>query len=93
VNTHPGDEGETGLAPVPEFGLSGGQMFDVRENLSPLILEAEAALARGDLAYADFQIEMALDAFQINLDRKSAAYRELGIAILRAFVKALRAIQ
>jgi hypothetical protein len=84
---------ETGLAPVPEFGLSGGQTFDVSENLPPLILEAEAALARGDLAYADFQIEMVLDAFQINLDRKSAAYRELGIAILRAFVKALRAIQ
>jgi integrase len=84
---------ETGLAPVPEFGLSGGQMFDVSENLPPLILEAEAALARGDLAYADFQIEMVLDAFQINLDRKSAAYRELGIAILRVFVKALRAIQ
>jgi len=37
---------ETGLAPVPEFGLSGGQMFDVRENLPPLILEAEAALKR-----------------------------------------------
>ena len=68
-------------------------MFDVSENLPPLILEAEAALARGDLAYADFQIEMVLDAFQINLDRKSAAYRELGIAILRVFVKALRAIQ
>jgi hypothetical protein len=68
-------------------------MFDLRENLPPLIRETEAALARGDLAYADFQIEMVLDAFQINLDRESAAYRELGIAILRAFVKALRAIQ
>ena len=68
-------------------------MFDARDNMPPLIQEAEAALAKGDLAYADFQIEMVLDAFQINLDRKSAAYRELGIAILRAFVRALRAIQ
>jgi integrase len=81
------------VEPVPEFGLSGGQMFDARDNMPPLIQEAEAALAKGDLAYADFQIEMVLDAFQINLDRKSVAYRELGIAILRAFVKALRAIR
>ncbi len=81
------------VEPIPEFGLSGGQMFDERENLPPLIREAEAALAKGDVTHADFQIEQTLNAFQINLDRKSAAYQKLGIAILRAFVRYLRAIQ
>ena len=79
--------------PIPKFGLSGGQMFDVRENLPPLIKDAETAMARGDLRFADAQIEMVLDAFQINLDRNSTAYRELGIAILRAFVRVLHAIR
>ena len=63
-----------------------------RKNLPPLLKEAEAALGRGDIAYADYQIESVLEAFQVNLDRKSAAYRDLGIAILRTYVKSIRVV-
>ena len=76
--------GEPWAEPVPEFGLSGGQMLEVAETLPRLVAEAETALAQGNIAHITFQIEQALSAFQVNLDQKSAAFRELGLALLRA---------
>ena len=84
---------EAWIAPVPDFGLSGGQMTDA-ETVLPLVLqEAEAALAQGNIGHISVQLDQVLSAFQINLDSKSAAYRELGLSLLRAEVKAIRAIQ
>jgi hypothetical protein len=37
-------------------------------------------------------VSLLLADFQINLDRKSASYRELGMQALRAYVRALQAI-
>ena len=34
-----------------------------------------------------------LGAFRVNLDRDSTAYRQLGMAVLRSYVQALRAIE
>src|SRR5262249_53423799 len=51
------------------------------------------ALGRGDVAHVDWQIGHALETFQINLDRRCAAYRKLGLAVLREHVRALRAIK
>ena len=79
--------------PIPKYGMSGGQMADLKDFLAFAIPEAESALARGDITHVDWQIEYALDTFQINLDRKSTAYRQLGLAILREHVRALRAIK
>jgi integrase len=79
--------------PVPEFGLSGGQLLDLVENLTGIVREAEAALSKGDIAHIEIQLEHLLETFQINLDKKSASYRELGLEALRAEVRALRAIQ
>ncbi len=79
--------------PIPEFGLSGGQRFDFDDNVPEIVREAEAALSRGDISHIDIQLGQLLDAFQINLDRKSGAYRELGLEVLRAEVRGLRAIQ
>ena len=60
----------------------------------PLALnEAEAALAQGNIGHISFQIDQVLSTFQVNLDNKTAAYRELGLGLLRAEVKAIRAIQ
>ncbi len=81
------------IEPIPEFGLSGGQRFDRADNMPRIVRQAEAALSKGDIAHVGFQLNELLEAFQINLDRKSAAYRELGLDILRAEVRALRALQ
>ena len=54
---------------------------------------AERALARGDISWVLEDIEECLSDFQTRLDRKSPAFRELGVAVLKADVKALRAIE
>jgi len=87
------DTDENWEGAVPAFGLSIGQMADANATIPTLLQEAEAALARGDIAHIAIQIDDALDAFQVNLDNKSLAYRELGLALLRAQVRVIRAIQ
>src|SRR5262245_41126480 len=77
---------------IPEYGLSDGQIADAAEVMPRLISDAEAALARGDIRHAEYKIENALETFHINLDKNCRDYRKLGIEILRAYVKALRAI-
>jgi hypothetical protein len=84
---------ETWIEPVPEYGLSGGQMADARDELPDILKEAETALAQGNVGHIRFQIDQVLSDFQVNLEHASAAYRELGLALLRAEVRAIRAIQ
>jgi integrase len=79
--------------PVPAFGLSRSQVADANVTIPEVLHEAEAALARGNIAHIDIQIEDVLSAFQINLDPHCEAYRELGLALLRAHVRAIRAMQ
>ncbi len=79
--------------PIPEFGLSQGQIADASVTIKEVLQEAEAALSQGNIAHIEVQIEQVLDAFQTNLDDKCSAYRELGLVLLRAEVRAFRAIQ
>jgi hypothetical protein len=53
---------------------------------------AEQALARGDYSFLQWEIDELLKVFRINLDPNSASYRELGLAMLRAFVKSIVAV-
>lgn len=50
------------------------------------------ALALGDITAVEDDVSLLLADFQINLDRKSASYRELGMQAQRAYVRALQAI-
>jgi hypothetical protein len=86
-------EPETGpwLEAIPEFGLSGGQLLDFADNMGDVVQEAEAALTKGDIAHVSVQLDQLLETFHIKLDKKSAAYRELGLEVLRAEVRGLRA--
>ena len=77
---------------LPEYGLSGGQMLDGIENLPRIIREAEVAMARGDISHVSHRLSDLLALFRRNLDPRSAAYRDLGLALLRANVRALRDI-
>jgi integrase len=87
------DPSEDWSGPIPSFGLSQGQIADANVTIPAVLQEAEKALGQGNIAHIEIQIEQVLDAFQINLDHKCPAYRELGLALLRAEVKAIRAIQ
>lgn len=78
---------------IPEYGLSEREMQKYAADLDTSIGVAERALARGDISVIREQIDELLHIFRINLDPQSVAYRQLGLAVLREDVKALRAIE
>jgi hypothetical protein len=78
---------------VPEFGLSDREIYKRGEDLNFALTRAEAAYARGDISFVVEDVEECLSDFQIRLDGKSSAFRQLGTAVLKAHVKALRAIE
>src|ERR1700730_16180790 len=81
------------IGAVPEAGLSDREMYKRKELLADQLPAATAAMAKGDTTYVRVDVDDLLDVFQINLDRKSLSYRQLGMAVLAAHVKALKAIQ
>jgi integrase len=81
------------IGKVPEFGLSEREVYKRTDDLPYALTSAEAALARGDIAFVVEDLEGLLSDFQIHLDRKSTGFRELGYAVLKAHVRALRAIE
>jgi integrase len=78
---------------IPKFGLSKGQLLDIAVNMPVIVAQAKEAFAKGDIEHVTVQLENLLNTFQINLDERSAAYRDLGLEVLRAEVKGLLAIQ
>jgi integrase len=76
----------------PEIGLSDREMHKRAETLAWTLQPAKQALARGDFSLLGWEIDELLKVFCINLDPKSASYRELGLAILRAYVKSIESI-
>ena len=78
---------------VPEYGLSEREMQKRAADLEAYVSLAEHSLARGDISVIREQMDELLFIFRINLDPKSAAFRQLGMAVLRKDVEALRAIE
>jgi hypothetical protein len=78
---------------LPPYWLSPEQLALAREHLAEDLREMREYLALGDISAVEHHIAEALDAFQINLDRQSAAYSKLGIEVLRAYVRALQDIE
>jgi hypothetical protein len=62
------------------------------ETVAWTLQPAKQALARGDYSALRWEIDELLKVFRINLDPQSPSYRELGLAMLRAYVKAIEAI-
>jgi hypothetical protein len=78
---------------LPEARLSDGEIAErqaVQDATQPV---ASAALARGDITVVRDDVEGLLSTFQINLDRESAAYRKLGMAVLAAEARGWKAIE
>ncbi len=78
---------------LPEAGLSDREVYKREELLADQLPSATAALAKGDITHVRLALDELLDVFQINLDRKSLAYRQLGMAVLGAHVRALKDVE
>ncbi|MGH6713003.1 MAG: DUF6538 domain-containing protein [Bradyrhizobium sp.] len=78
---------------TPEAGLSDREVFKREHALSENLPDAMSALAKGDTTHVRLDLDELLEAFQINLDPKSLSYRQLGMAVLRARVRALKDIE
>jgi integrase len=80
------------LESVPEFGVSPEQFLEQKQQTDDALASARELLAMGDINAMQGELTMLLDEFQIDLDRKSASYRELGTKVLRTYVRFLEAI-
>jgi integrase len=81
------------LNTLPEFGWLPEQLREQKENLVSELQTMQDALARGDITAVVDDVALLLADFQIDLDKSSASYRELGTQALRAYVHALQAIE
>jgi len=77
---------------LPPFGLSREQLIDNKEQLEYDLHAMQDALALGDISAVEDHTAIALDAFGISLTPGSLSYPKLGIAVLRAYVRALQDI-
>jgi integrase len=80
------------LESVPEFGINPEQLASWQEQNADALAGARDLLARGDIKAWEDEVEILLWKFDIDLDKKSPSYRELGTNVLRAYVRALEAI-
>jgi hypothetical protein len=74
-------------------GLSDRMMHKIEEGASIVLPALKAALARGNVDFIRFELNELLQVFRINLDPNCADYRKLALAVMRAEVRALEAIQ
>src|SRR5262249_12937212 len=81
------------IGPVPESGLSDRERDKIHKEIGISLAGAQQALATGNISSFTWEIDELLKLFRINLDKNSASYRELAAEVLKAFIKALEAIQ
>src|SRR5262245_7337646 len=79
---------------TPRYGLSEDEFQRIGRAHIKELKAAQGALARGNIAFVEGEVEELLnDVFHIRLDRESASYRALGMAVLAGHVKAMQALQ
>ena len=81
------------LESVREYGWHPEQLAQQKEDMVHELATMKEALALGDITAVEDDVSLVLADFQIDLDRKCASYRELGMQALRAYVRALHAIE
>jgi hypothetical protein len=77
---------------LPKYGLSSAQLAVSREHLVDDLAYMREALAMSNIEVVEHHVAEALDVFGIALDTTSRSYPALGIAVLRAYVRALEDI-
>lgn len=78
---------------LPEAGLSDREIIKRQSTMDFALGAGATALARGDITLVREQLEELLYMFEINLDRRSEAYRKLGMAVLSADVRAWKDVE
>jgi hypothetical protein len=81
------------LDATPEFGWSSERLNDEIDHNDKLLRGMQEALARGDISAVGDDVATLLSDFQIDLDKSSPSYHELGTQALLAYVHALQAIE
>jgi integrase len=81
------------LEDLPEYGWSDEQLRVQKDHLVHELETMQDALARGDISAVVDDVALLLADFQIDLDRTSRSYHELGTQALQAYVRALQAIE
>jgi hypothetical protein len=74
-------------------GLSDRMMHKVEESASVVLPALKGALARGNVEFIRYELNELLQVFRINLDPNCSDYGKLALAVMRAEVRALEAIQ
>jgi hypothetical protein len=77
----------------PPYGLTNRQVTKRDAELAWYLPIMRDALSRGDIGKVSEAMAELLDRFHLNVDRNSVAYRKLGLAVLRAEVRALEALE
>jgi integrase len=78
---------------APDYGLSDSEFRKRTADLQWELPIMQSALAKGDISKVSEHLDYLLNGlFGINLDRRSEAYRRVGLAVLRKHVAALEAI-
>src|SRR5229473_3383489 len=77
----------------PPYGLTNRQVAKRDEHMTEWLPIMRAALGRGDISMVSEAVTELLDRFHLNLDPDSAAYRKLGLAVLKSDVRALEALE
>jgi integrase len=81
------------IGPAPRAaGLSQREEHKLNETVAIVLPHRQRALARGDISVVHDEVEGLLFSLNINLDRSSQDYRKLGMAVLKADVRALQAV-
>jgi integrase len=81
------------LERLREHGWQPEQLARQREHMAHELETMREALALGDITAVEDDVALLLAEFDIELDRKSSSYRELGTQALRAYVRGLQAIE
>jgi hypothetical protein len=74
----------------PPYGLTNRQVTKRDAEIAWYLPIMRDALSRGDIGKVSEAMAELLDRFHLNVDRNSIAYRKLGLAVLRAEVRAFR---
>src|SRR5262249_61357540 len=77
----------------PVFGLSHREVAKRASDLAWELPIQRQALARGDITKVSEILDRVLHVFHFNVNRDSPAYREAGLAVLRAHVRALEHLE
>jgi integrase len=91
-NEDPDFEPPYPIESIPEYGWTPENLALQKEHMVHELATMQEALALGDITAVVDDVSLLLADFEINLDRNSTSYRELAMQALRAYVRALQAI-